>query len=171
MKGAYLESGELLDKLKTIRHPNLMSVYEYDDEYVYVEYVDGLVLSNRSPHCPAHHTECYIDTAEQVDLSPIREAILHLHANGVCHADVTSHNIMVTRDGTLKLIDLVCALPKKRAFIKRDLEMFADLEREIQAALGGASQAPANAGTAPNPPAGTTLSTLRRRLTYKRAKA
>lgn len=136
MKAAYLRSGEVLDTLKTVRHPNLMSVYDYDDEYVYVEYIDGLVLSNRRPHCPAHHVRSYLDIARNVDLTGIRDAIAHLHANGVCHTDVTSHNILVTRDGTLKLIDLVCCLPRKRAYARRDHQMFAELEREIQAALG-----------------------------------
>lgn len=136
LKRAYLESGELLDKLKTIRHPNLMTVYDYDDDFVYVEYIDGLVLSNRSPFCPPHHTECYIDHVYEVDLTPIEDAILHLHANGIAHSDVTSHNIMVTRDGTLKLIDLTCCLPPRKDFLKRDLIMYEDLENEIRAALG-----------------------------------
>ena len=135
LKRAYLESGELLDKLKTIRHPNLMTVYDYDDDFVYVEYIDGLVLSNRSPFCPPHHTECYIDHVYEVDLTPIKDAILHLHANGIAHSDVTSHNIMVTRDGTLKLIDLTCCLPPRKDFLKRDLIMYEDLENEIRAAL------------------------------------
>lgn len=136
LKATYLKSGELLDTLKTLRHPNLMSVYDYDDAYVYVEYIDGLVLSNRRPHCPTHHMQSYIDIAESIDLTPIRDAIGHLHASGLCHTDVTSHNIMATRDGTLKLIDLVCCLPRKRTYIRRDFRMFAELEHEIQAALG-----------------------------------
>lgn len=149
LKGAYLESGELLDKLKTIRHPNLMSVYEYDDDYVYVELVDGLVLSNRSPFCPPHHTECYLDTGKPIDLAPIESAIRHLHANGISHADVTSHNILVTEDGVPKLIDLVCSLPKKKAFVARDLKMFADLEREIYAELGLPPAPPPPSSTSP----------------------
>lgn len=135
LKDAYLRSGEVLDTLKTVRHPNLMSVYDYDDEYVYVEYVDGLVLSNRGHNCPAHHTRSYLDVAAGIDLSPIRDALAHLHANGVCHTDVTSHNVMVTRDGILKLIDLTCCLPRRRTYVRRDNRMFAELEREIRAAL------------------------------------
>lgn len=135
LKREYLENGKLLDKLKEVRHPNLMSIYDYDDEYVYVEHISGLVLSNRSPFCPPQHTRCYIDYVDSIDLSPIKAAIQHLHAHGIAHSDVTSHNIMVTDDGALKLIDLICCLPPRRDFIRRDLKMFEDLEQEIRTAL------------------------------------
>jgi serine/threonine protein kinase len=131
LKLAALNSGELLEKLKSIRHPNLMSVYEFDDKYVYVEYIDGLILSNRSPNCPNHHTQCWIDTHKSIDLSPILDAVRTLHANGICHGDITSHNVMIRKDGTPKLIDLTCSLPRRAAFVERDLAMFAAIEREV----------------------------------------
>jgi serine/threonine protein kinase len=129
-----LNSGELLEKLKTIRHPNLMSVYDFDEEYVYVEYIDGLILSNRSPNCPDQHTQCWLDTHKDVDLSPILDAVKTLHNNGICHGDITSHNIMIRKDGTPKLIDLTCSLPKRAAFVARDLAMFATIEAEVTGA-------------------------------------
>src|SRR5690606_19806558 len=64
VKRAHLESGDLLERLSQVRHPNLMKVYEFDDDYVYVEYIDGLVLSNKHPNCPPHHTDCFINHAK-----------------------------------------------------------------------------------------------------------
>jgi serine/threonine protein kinase len=126
-----LESGYLLGKLTQIRHPNLMKVYEYDDEYVYVEYIEGLVLSNKHPNCPPHHTDCYIDHVTTVDLSPIRAAVECLHANGVCHSDVNSHNVLVTQDGTLKLVDMICSLPRRKPFVERDFSMLEIVKQEL----------------------------------------
>jgi serine/threonine protein kinase len=131
VKGAHLESGYLLERLTHLRHPNLMKVYEFDDEYVYVEYIEGLVLSNKHPNCPPHHTDCYIDHVRTVDLSPVRAAVEYLHANGVCHSDVNSHNILVTQDGVLKLIDMICCLPKRKAFVERDFSMLEVVKKEL----------------------------------------
>jgi serine/threonine protein kinase len=130
-KRTHLESGDLLSRLRELRHPNLMKVYDYDVDYVYVEYIEGLVLSNKHPNCPAQHSDCYIENVDSVDLSPIRAALEYLHANGVCHSDVNSHNILVTPDGTLKLIDIICCLPKRKSLVERDFSMLDVVKQEL----------------------------------------
>ena len=131
VKRAHLESGDLLERLTRLRHPNLMKVYDYDDEFVYVEHIDGLVLSNKHPNCPPRHTDCHIDHVEVVDLAPIRDALEYLHSHGVCHSDVNSHNVLVTKDGTLKLIDIICSLPKRPSFVARDFVMLETVKKEL----------------------------------------
>jgi serine/threonine protein kinase len=131
VKRTHLESGYLLNRLIQLRHPNLMKVYEYDDDFVYVEYIEGLVLSNKHPNCPAHHSDCYVDHVQTVDLSPIRAALEYLHANGVCHSDVNSHNVLVAQDGTLKLIDIICCLPKRQPLVERDFAMLDTVKTEL----------------------------------------
>ena len=130
-KRTHLQWGDLLSRLTEFRHPNLMKVYDYDDEYVYVEYIDGLVLSNKHPNCPALHSDCYIEHVDSVDLAPIRSALEYMHANGVCHSDVNSHNVLVTSDGTLKLIDVICCLPRQKKLVDRDFSMLEVLKEEI----------------------------------------
>ena len=130
-KRTHLQSGDLLHRLTELRHPNLMKVYEFDDEYVYVEYIDGLVLSNKHPNCPEQHADCYIEHVESVDLAPIRSALEYLHGNGVCHSDVNSHNVLVTSDGILKLIDVICCLPKRKELVERDFSMLEVVKQEL----------------------------------------
>jgi serine/threonine protein kinase len=66
-----------------------------------------------------------------VDLSPIRAALEYLHANGVCHSDVNSHNVLVTQDGTPKLIDIICCLPKQKPLVERDFAMLDIVKNEL----------------------------------------
>lgn len=135
-KQEHLEKGDLLDILMCLNHPNLMRVFGYDDEWVEVEFIEGVILNNRTDFSPDHHNKCYLDFAKRIDLRPIKSAIEYLHSNGIGHSDVVSHNIMVCTDGTLKLIDLICCLPNEGRIQKRDRQMYKELVNEISGILG-----------------------------------
>jgi serine/threonine protein kinase len=113
-----------------------MTVYGYDDKWVWVEYIEGLPLSNRGEFAPPQHKRCFLDSATAVDLRPIWRAVRHMHSNGLCHTDINSHNIMVRPDGTMKLIDTICCLPYKRRIAKRDRMRYEKLAEEIAEELG-----------------------------------
>lgn len=135
-KEAYLKRGDLLDILKTLDHPNLMRVYDYDDDWVTVEYVDGLILSNREKKAPPQHESCYLDVAEHIDLRPIWSAVEYMHAHGLCHTDINSHNIIVQPNGTMKLIDVICCLPFHRRKAERDWKMYRSIADQVGGAIG-----------------------------------
>jgi serine/threonine-protein kinase len=86
-----------------LEHPNVVTIYEAGREegvlYIAMEYVDGEPLNQYA----ASHSPSF---AERIEL--IRQAALalgHAHEKGVLHRDVKPGNILVTRDGQVKVAD------------------------------------------------------------------
>ena len=87
-----------------LSHPNAVAVFdagEADDHlYLVMEFVDGRTLADllaeRGPLDPAQATEI---------ITPVLAALGHAHAAGIVHRDVKPSNIMVSGDGTVKLLD------------------------------------------------------------------
>lgn len=109
------ESVPLFQKLVKIRHPGLASVLEVvksdDKVYAFTEYVPGKSLES-------FITEGKIyDTSEAVAIaSALCESLNTLHQNGIIHRDVTANNVILSADGTVKLIDFgISRLTKKNS--------------------------------------------------------
>jgi serine/threonine protein kinase len=91
-----------------LSHPNLVGVYDYSEgderPYLVMEYVPGDDLGSR------------ISQGSRVDCEKLaREllgAVAHIHAAGILHRDIKPHNVVITPDGTAKLIDFGIALPR-----------------------------------------------------------
>jgi serine/threonine-protein kinase len=88
----------------SLNHPNVVSVYDIvsDDEGVLIvmEYVDGETLRDaieRGPLAPARALEVLRGVAEALD---------HAHGEGIVHRDVKPANVLLGRDGRIKLADL-----------------------------------------------------------------
>lgn len=90
----------------SLNHPNVVRVFdvfeEKDDEVttLVLEYVDGETLADairRGPLPPAQALAV---------LEPLAEALDHAHENGVIHRDVKPANVLLARDGRVKLADL-----------------------------------------------------------------
>jgi serine/threonine protein kinase len=82
-------------------HPNLISVYDFrrmpDGELVMImERVDGLSLDRFPPLDPP---------GVRYILREVARALVFVHAHGVLHRDVSPRNILVARDGTIKVLD------------------------------------------------------------------
>jgi serine/threonine protein kinase/tetratricopeptide (TPR) repeat protein len=86
-----------------LNHPNILTIHEVgtDDgrHYIATEYIDGLTLRRKAN---ASHLEIpeILDIAVQV-ASALEEA----HAAGIVHRDVKPDNIMVRRNGYVKVLD------------------------------------------------------------------
>ena len=107
-----------------LNHPNIVGIYDvgqdYIDEhpinYIVMEYVEGITLKE------------YIDKQKVL---PWREALnygikiceglRHAHKNGVVHRDIKPHNIIITKDGEVKVTDfgIACAVTKNTVTITK----------------------------------------------------
>jgi serine/threonine protein kinase/Flp pilus assembly protein TadD len=86
-----------------LNHPNILTIHEVGTDngrhYIATEYIDGLTLRRKSL---ASHMEIseILDIAVQV-ASALEEA----HAAGIVHRDIKPDNIMVRRNGYVKVLD------------------------------------------------------------------
>ncbi len=90
--------------LSRLEHPNVARLYDVgvDDlgaPFFVMEYVDGVPID-----------ECADKSALSVDhrlalIRQVTDALSYAHANLVVHRDVKPSNILVTRDGVVKLLD------------------------------------------------------------------
>ncbi|MGH2755326.1 MAG: Stk1 family PASTA domain-containing Ser/Thr kinase [Actinomycetota bacterium] len=88
-----------------LSHPNVVAVHDWgceDDRiyYMVMEYVPGTdlrdVLVGRGPLDPAHATDVVI---------AICDALHAAHRQGLIHRDVKPENVLIARDGTVKVAD------------------------------------------------------------------
>lgn len=103
---------ELVERFKAearaaarLNHPNVVSVYDWgsDDDRTYfmvMEYVAGTdlrdVIVGRGPMDPADACEIVADVCD---------ALHAAHSNGLVHRDVKPENVLIARDGTVKVAD------------------------------------------------------------------
>ena len=88
----------------SLSHPNIVSVYDVgqdgDLNYIVMEYVEGVTLKQYMD------AKGVLPWREAVDYTAqISAGLEHAHKNGIIHKDIKPHNIMITREGTLKITD------------------------------------------------------------------
>ena len=87
-----------------LSHPNIVSVYDVskggDVEYIVMELIDGITLKQ------------YMEKRGQLSwrealhfITQIMRALSHAHSRGIVHRDIKPQNIMVLRDGSVKVAD------------------------------------------------------------------
>lgn len=87
-----------------LNHPNIVTVYEWDidddEAFLIMEHVDGASLADvLDAYAPLDR-----DEAAAV-LAPIADAVGFAHDNGVLHLDLKPENVLITRDGLVKVAD------------------------------------------------------------------
>lgn len=87
-----------------LSHPNVVAVYDAGVEdgvpYIVMELVEGETLGDLLAR------RRRLDAATVADLGAQAAAgLAHAHAHGLVHRDVKPHNLLVRRDGTLKVAD------------------------------------------------------------------
>lgn len=100
---------EALSEARTaclLAHPNIVTVHDFEieDDYAYLvmEFVDGLNLSELLARVEGGYLT-YAEAAHMV--SSLAKALHYAHENGVLHLDIKPTNIMIDRQGTVKLAD------------------------------------------------------------------
>lgn len=87
-----------------LSHPNIVSVYDVsrtsEVEYIVMELIDGITLKDyMERQSPLDWTRATFFALQ------IAKALEHAHSRGIIHRDIKPQNIMVLRDGTVKVTD------------------------------------------------------------------
>ena len=87
-----------------LSHPNIVSVYDVskggDIEYIVMELIDGITRKQ------------YMEKRGQLNwreslhfITQIMRGLSHAHSRGIVHRDIKPQNVMVLRDGSVKVAD------------------------------------------------------------------
>ncbi len=106
-----LDSGELLRRFQNearaagvLNHPNIVTIYDAGEQdgmfYIAMEFIEGTTLQELlvEKHVLA------ADEAVQISRE-VCKGLDYAHANGIIHRDVKPANIMITRQGMVKIMD------------------------------------------------------------------
>ena len=89
-----------------LAHPNIVSVHDFESDeayaYLVMEFVDGLNLSELLARVEGG-TLTHDELAHVV--ASLGRALAYAHENGVLHLDIKPTNVMIDRQGTVKLAD------------------------------------------------------------------
>ena len=87
-----------------LSHPNIVAVYDVshsdDVEYIVMELIDGITLKQYMNRRGALPWKEALHFSKQ-----IAKALAHAHERGIIHRDIKPQNIMLLRDGTIKVGD------------------------------------------------------------------
>ena len=102
-----------LDEAKTLAtfvgNPHIVRVYRYFEDngtaYFVMEYVEGDSLKD---YLKKHNRKISFEEAKRI-LVPVMDALEVVHSKGIVHRDISPDNIIITKDGGVKLLDFGAA--------------------------------------------------------------
>lgn len=89
-------------------HPNIVNIYdvgEGEQPYIVMEFVDGMDLKE---YIKENHPIPYNKVIDI--MSQILSGIAYAHSNGVIHRDIKPHNILIDKEGNVKITDFGIAV-------------------------------------------------------------
>lgn len=93
----------------SLTHPNIVNIYDVGEEndlyYIVMEYIDGQTLKQYIQQFSPLRVEDAIGIMHQ-----LTSAISHAHQNNIVHRDIKPHNILIDRDGNVKITDFGIAM-------------------------------------------------------------
>ncbi len=93
----------------SLAHPNIVSIYDVGEEdnihFIVMEYVDGMTLKEYIQQFSPVSYETVIDIMRQMTA-----AVAFAHQHSIIHRDVKPHNMLIDRDGIVKMTDFGIAM-------------------------------------------------------------
>ena len=111
LKDEFMEDEEFLRRFHAesravamLSHPNIVSIYDVsnveDKDYIVMELLDGVTLKQ---YIERKKVLNWRETLHFATL--IAEALEHAHSRKVVHRDIKPHNVMVLKNGSVKVMD------------------------------------------------------------------
>jgi len=106
--------------LASLKHPNIAQLHDggttaEGTPYLVMEYIDGLAIDD---YCDTNS----LGIRERLDLfTKVCMAVNYAHRNLIVHRDIKPSNIIVTHDGTPKLLDFGIAKPLEKAALSQTI--------------------------------------------------
>jgi serine/threonine protein kinase len=101
-----------------MRHKNIVQTFEHGmttqkEPFLVMELVDGMglnfLIETRSPQLEGHRIDI---------LTQFATGLEYIHKQGYLHRDICPRNVMVTKEGVVKIIDMGLAIPYRPEFCK-----------------------------------------------------
>lgn len=93
----------------SLAHPNIVSIFDVGEEdtiyYIVMEYVDGHTLKQYIQQYSPLPIEEALDILKQ-----LTSALSHAHQNHIIHRDIKPHNILIDKNGNVKITDFGIAM-------------------------------------------------------------
>jgi len=100
-----------------LNHPNIVSIHQVgqqrDQYYIVMEYLDGPSLGTLMKSGERHPTETILEWIYQVC-----EGLHFAHEHGVIHRDIKPDNLILLKNGTVKITDFGIARLEKSEMVK-----------------------------------------------------
>ncbi len=99
--------------LASLRHPNIISVLDYGFDEQHQPYITMELLENADNFVEAARAK---SPDEQINLIiQLLQALAYLHRRGILHHDLKPSNVLVTKEGHVKVLDFGLAIEPEKA--------------------------------------------------------
>jgi serine/threonine protein kinase/tetratricopeptide (TPR) repeat protein len=99
----------------SLSHPNVAMIHEFDEvddpttggkfAFIAMEYVDGETVKQKiKPVGAIHESPLPLDELLKIAIA-VAEGLAKAHEKGIIHRDIKSDNVMISRDGVVKIMD------------------------------------------------------------------
>jgi serine/threonine protein kinase len=102
----------------SLRHKNIVQTFEYgmtkeNEQYLIMELIDGMglnfLIETKSPSMEGNRVNFLVQLADGIE---------YIHQQGYLHRDICPRNVMVTKEGVVKIIDFGLTIPYRPEFCK-----------------------------------------------------